>query len=651
MLLTEKGHMALRRLFPARGSLLATFGLSALLVTVVAGVAIRHFAVDAIRQRAVADARSSAQELTFRIQSEVTSDKRFARNSGARLRAIVRHALATTHGSLAPTAIVVAGPQKVAVDATSPQQMRQGRMLSFRFPIRLDRGPGGIGVIDTLTPYAKVVDDTGVSVSRLDLMLGACLALFYVAMFLLARSAQSQISQELVRRDEQARRDPLTSLPNREQLHDLVHDAILESRRSRRKVALMLMDLNRFKEINDTLGHHTGDRVLQQLAARIRNVLRGPETVARLGGDEFAILLPAIGDRAEVATVAKRILKTLDEPFVAAGLALDVDASIGIALYPEHGDRVAKLLRAADVAMYLGKETLNGYTFFSEHADPGDGGRRLALIGELRKALESGELVLYYQPKIELATGCVAGVEALIRWEHPRGGLLAPDEFIPLLEQSSLLPQFTLYVVEKALDDCAAWRKAGFNLKVAVNLSMRNLLDSQLPGDLRRLIHKSPTLMSDALELEITESMIMSDPERIFRVCSGLRDLGLQLTVDDFGTGYSSLAYLQRLPVSSLKIDRSFIAAMSRGDADSETIIRSTVDLARNLGLTAVAEEVETAAACEKLAAMGCGQAQGYYFSRPLPNAEFMAWLRERDEASGELDLRLAQPAQVVSLR
>jgi EAL domain-containing protein (putative c-di-GMP-specific phosphodiesterase class I) len=230
-------------------------------------------------------------------------------------------------------------------------------------------------------------------------------------------------------------------------------------------------------------------------------------------------------------------------------------------------------------------------------------------------------------------------VEALGRWHHPRGGLLAPDEFIPLLEQSSLLRRFTLYIVEMALRDCSAWRAAGLDLTVAVNLSMRNLLDSQLPADLRRLIHKNPNLKSDALELEITESMIMSDPERIFRVCTSLRELGFQLTVDDFGTGYSSLAYLQRLPVSSLKIDRSFVAAMSAGDGDSETIVRSTLDLAHNLGLAVVAEGVETEEVWTKLANLGCGHAQGFYISRPLPNDQLVAWVKKGGE------LRKRQPA------
>jgi diguanylate cyclase (GGDEF)-like protein len=623
--------MALRRLVPQRGSLVLTFGASALAVTVFVGVAIHHFAASAMQQRAVGDAREAAQELTFRIQRAVAADPRFARDPEPHLRRIVRAALAAGYGPTNPTRVTVAGPHQLTMNAAeaSPRgSSNREKMLLFRMPVRLGPGSGGIGVIEASTPYKKVVARARASVARLDVMLAVCLALLYLAMFFLARRAGGNIQAELAQREEQARRDPLTSLPNREQLHDLVHQAILESRRSRRKVALMLMDLNRFKEINDTLGHHTGDRVLQQLASRLRNVMRNSETVARLGGDEFAILLPAIGDRAEAASVAERILKTLEEPFVAAGVALEVDASIGIALYPDHGDRVAKLLRAADVAMYLGKETLNGYTFFSQGSDPGDGGRRLALIGELRTALEDGQLVLYYQPKVELATGNVAGVEALVRWKHPRGGLLAPDEFIPLLEQSSLLRRFTLYIVEMALRDCSTWRAAGLDLSVAVNLSMRNLLDAQLPTDLRRLIHKSPNLKSDALELEITESMIMSDPERIFRVCTSLRELGFQLTVDDFGTGYSSLAYLQRLPVSSLKIDKSFVAAMAAGNTDSEAIVRSTLDLADNLGLAVVAEGVETELVSQKLTQLGCGHAQGYLFSRPLPSDDLVAWLK-----------------------
>ncbi|HEY7630414.1 MAG TPA: EAL domain-containing protein [Thermoleophilaceae bacterium] len=634
----------MKRLVPHRGSLLLTFGVSALVVTVLVGFAMRHFAATVIRDRAVGDAHQAAQQLSFRIQSSVAGDEHFARDPRGHLKRIVKEALASGYGPTTAARVTIAGPRSISVTAPGANP-DAGRMLNFRLPLRLAPGPGGIGLIEAAVPYNRVMASASTALRRLDLTLFGCLGLLYLASLLLAHRAAAGIAKELVEREQRARRDPLTSLPNREQLHHLVHAAIVDSKRTKKKVALMLMDLNRFKEINDTLGHHTGDRVLQQLASRLRKVLRDSETVARLGGDEFAILLPSVSDESQVALVAQRILKSLEEPFVAAGLALDVDASIGIALFPDHGDRVAKLLRAADVAMYLGKESLSGYTFFTHGTDPGDGGKRLALIGELRSALDHGELVLYYQPKIELATGMVKGVEALVRWQHPRGGLLAPDEFIPLLEQSSLLRRFTLYIVEMALRDCSGWRAAGFDINVAVNLSMRNLLDSALPGDLRKLIHKSPNLKFDALELEITESMIMSDPERSFRICTSLRDLGFELTVDDFGTGYSSLAYLQRLPVSSLKIDKSFITAMAAGDGDSETIVRSTLDLAHNLGLAAVAEGVEDSHIYEQLAELGCSYAQGYLISRPLPNEQLLSWLKEQKKLGSKLPVAPPAPA------
>ncbi|HEY2601518.1 MAG TPA: EAL domain-containing protein [Thermoleophilaceae bacterium] len=617
--------------------------MSALIATVIVGLAMRHFAATVIRDRAVDDAHQAAQQLTFRVQGAAATDKHFAQDPERHLRSILKDALSAGYGPTTPTSVSMAGPLSLTVNSTHASTT--GHLLSFRFPVRVARGSGGIGILQADVPYARVMASAGAALRRLDLTLAGCLGFLYLASLLFAQRAAVGIGKELVEREQRARRDPLTSLPNREQLHDLVHNAIVQSKRNKQKVALMLMDLNRFKEINDTLGHHTGDRVLEQLASRLRKVLRDSESVARLGGDEFAILIPAVSDKGQVAAVAERILKALEEPFVAAGLALEVDASIGIALYPDHGDRVAKLLRAADVAMYLGKESLSGYTFFTHGADPGeDGGKRLALIGELRGALDHGELILYYQPKIELATGLVKGVEALVRWEHPRGGLLAPDEFIPLLEQSSLLRRFTLYIVEKALRDCSIWRSSGLDLTVAVNLSMRNLLDSQLPADLRMLIHKSPNLKSDALELEITESMIMSDPERIFRVCTSLRELGFELTVDDFGTGYSSLAYLQRLPVSSLKIDKSFIGAMGAGDTDSETIVRSTLDLAHNLGLAVVAEGVETPQVYDQLASLGCGYAQGYFISRPMPADDLVAWLKKRQTKPRELSEPSAAP-------
>src|SRR5205085_3878650 len=333
----------------------------------------------------------------------------------------------------------------------------------------------------------------------------------------------------------------------------------------RRKVAgaVMLMDLDRFKDVNDTLGHHNGDLLLQRIGSRLDSVLRNTATVARLGGDEFAILLSDTGDRQQVVPVVRRILKVLEEPVVVGGLALQVEASIGIAMFPEHGRTVDAVMPAADVAMYVTKGQRSGYEFYDEeaHEHRHDAGR-LALIGELRRAMDETELVLYYQPKVDLQTGQAQGVEALARWHHPERGLLSPDEFIPLAERSNLLRPMTLYLLDSALRQCNAWRSHGIEVSVAVNLSMQNLIDLRLPNDLARLV-TSWRLPPGSLELEITESTIMADHRRAMTILSRLNKMGVTLTVDDFGTGYSSLAYLQSLPVSSIKIDKSFVLTMA----------------------------------------------------------------------------------------
>ncbi len=603
-----------------------------------AGSAIARLCANAIEDQSSADARSRAAQVVARVERDAGGP--LAAGSATRLSTAVRRAVAPGEAAITvadSTGRILYPAQLGQSLALTPSIVRLARpnggagrvMRSAGSPARsLDfffARPGGI--VGISLPYEPIAARTDAATDRIKRVVLGSLLIVLVGLWLVAARVWTRIRRELKRREELGNRDPLTGLPNREQLQDLVHQAIVASRRSRMRVALMLMDLNSFKEINDTLGHHNGDRVLQQLAGRLRSVLRENETIARLGGDEFAILVPAFGDESEVVAVAERIQKALEEPFVTAGLALEVDASIGIALFPDHGDRVAQLLRAADVAMYLGKESLAGYTFFSPASDqPDDGGKRLTLIGELRSALERRELVLYYQPKVELPGGQVAGVEALVRWQHHRGGLLTPDEFIPLLEQSSLLREVTLHLVESALRDCGAWRVRGHDLTVAVNLSMRNLLDSQLPAELSTLV-RTLGLTPDCLELEITESMLMSDPERIMRVCNSLRRHGFKLTVDDFGTGYSSLAYLQRLPVTALKVDKSFVTAMDEADGDSATIVRSTVDLAHNLGLAVVAEGVETEATYNRLASLGCDMVQGYLVSRPMPQDQLLAWL------------------------
>ncbi len=360
--------------------------------------------------------------------------------------------------------------------------------------------------------------------------------------------------------------------------NDLVQRTILGAQRKKKLVSVMLMDLDRFKEVNDTLGHHNGDLLLQRIAQRLQGVLRDGETIARLGGDEFAILIPEVSDRQACVHVAKRLLKTLEEPVVVGGLALQCEGSIGIALYPEHGKQVEAIMRAADVAMYVTKEQRSGHEFYDAalHEHRHDAGR-LALVGELRRAMDEAELVLHYQPKVDLQTGKVKGVEALARWNHPERGLISPDEFIPLAERSNLLRPMTVYLLDTALRQCNAWRARGLDVSIAVNLSMQNLLDLRLPNDIARLL-TSWRLPPGSLELEITESTIMSDHRRAMSILTRLNKMGVTLSIDDFGTGYSSLAYLQELPVSAVKIDKSFVLTMDQ-DPGNATIVQSTIDL------------------------------------------------------------------------
>jgi diguanylate cyclase (GGDEF)-like protein/PAS domain S-box-containing protein len=441
------------------------------------------------------------------------------------------------------------------------------------------------------------------------------------------KAGEEALRQQAELNEHQAMHDALTGLPNRTLFRDRIRQAIATARREDSRVAVLMMDLDRFKEINDSLGHSSGDALLQELARRLADVVRTSDTVARLGGDEFGLLLPASAVPADVLRVIERIRASLEQPVVLQDLPLAIEASIGVALYPDDGEDVDTLLQHADVAMYTAKRENSIYAFYDEAADDYDPGR-LTLVAELRRAIERRELVLHYQPKAVLATGEVRSVEALIRWSHPRRGLVQPDDFIPLAQQTGLIRPLTLYVVEEALRQCAAWRAEGLTLAIAVNLSMRNLLDVEFPEHVRRLLERwgvEPRL----LELEITESTMIADPVRTKQILDRLAAMGIRLSIDDFGTGYSSLAYLKRLPVNEIKIDRSFVMNMSENEDDA-AIVRSTIDLGRNLDLEVVAEGVETAEVWEQLSALGCASAQGYYLSRPVPPDELRAWLGDR---------------------
>jgi len=423
----------------------------------------------------------------------------------------------------------------------------------------------------------------------------------------------------------QAMHDALTDLPNRTLLHDRLEQAISSARRNTTSMALLLMDLDRFKDVNDTFGHHYGDLLLQEVGLRLRCVLRESDTVARLGGDEFAVLLPA-ADEPEAMAVADKLLQSLARPYVLDSQSFDIGASVGIALYPDHGEDANALMRRADVAMYAAKRAAAGYTVYTPEQDQHTPAR-LTLIGDLRQAIESDQFLLYFQPKIHLRTGCAEHVEALVRWKHPHRGLIPPDQFIPLAEQTSLIKPLTLWVLDAALRQCKRWCATGMDMSVAVNLSAHSLHDPQLVDTIRDLLHAHDVKPS-CLGVELTESAVMADPVRAMDTLSRLRHMGIQIAIDDFGTGYSSLGYLKRLPVDEIKIDKSFVMDMALNHDDS-VIVRSVLDLGHNLGLQVVAEGVENQRIMDLLNAMGCDMAQGYHVCHPLSAEALMEWIKE----------------------
>ena len=378
----------------------------------------------------------------------------------------------------------------------------------------------------------------------------------------------------------------------------------------------MMIDLDRFKEINDTLGHLSGDRVLQEVGRRLRAVARSSDTVARLGGDEFGILAPGIASAEGAARLAEKLVATLTQELTIGELALEVEASVGIALHPRHGADVETLIRHADVAMYLSKETHQPAVYAPEHDHHTTA--RLTRVADLRRALERGELVVHYQLQADATTRQPRGMEALLRWRHPAYGLLGPDQFIPLAERTGLIRQLTLFVLDSALEQCGIWRRQGVDLSVAVNITGRDLLDLGFPDQVAALLTKWDVTPA-ALELEITENTILTNATRARDVLDRLSELGVRLAIDDFGKGHSSLEHLARLPIDVLKIDRSFVMHMAV--ASNAVIVRSTIDLAHNLGLEVVAEGVETEAAAAHLAALGCDTLQGFLLSRPVPAA------------------------------
>jgi diguanylate cyclase (GGDEF)-like protein len=509
-------------------------------------------------------------------------------------------------------------------EMSKPGAARLGRLLEVYVPVTFGEVQEPAGTLEIYLPYEPVAAAIERDTLRLYVLLFAGLGLLWAALFRIVYGASRRLNRQTIDSEHQALHDALTGLPNRKLFYDRAQQAVTAASRSGKHAAVMLMDLDRFKEINDTLGHHSGDLLLREIGPRLQAALRDNDTVARLGGDEFAVLLPSVPGIEAAVAVAQKIRGALSEAYSLDGLTVEAEASIGVALSPDHGADAPTLLQRADVAMYVAKRSATGVEVYASHHDR-NSRRRLTLIGDLRRAIANGELLVRYQPIIDMRTRDVSAVEALLRWHHPVHGVVAPDEFVRLAEDTGLMQPLTAFVLKTALRQRHMWRQAGYDFPVSVNLSMRNLHDVGLPDEIERLL-QGWRLPADALELEITESSIMADPPRAMEVIARLYRMGLGLVIDDFGTGYSSLAHLKQLPVRAIKIDRSFVIDMDVDDNDA-TIVRSAIDLAKNLGLSVVAEGVESEATWARLSALGCDHAQGNHLSRPLPPDELEEWL------------------------
>jgi diguanylate cyclase len=412
--------------------------------------------------------------------------------------------------------------------------------------------------------------------------------------------------------------DSLTSLPNRTLFGKILNHGISQARRRTKELAVLFIDLDRFKNINDTLGHEAGDALLQEVAKRLKQCLRDSDTVARLGGDEFVVLLEELSDQKHVSLVAHKILTTLVKPFVTLGQEFHVTASIGISTYPTDGDDEKSLMKNADIAMYRAKEEgKNNFQFYSDELNV-HSFERLAMESNLRRALERNEFQLHYQPKVDLRTGRITGVEALLRWLHPDLGIVAPAQFIPMAEETGLIVPIGIWVLRTACAQQMAWQDKGLQpLSVAVNLSARQFSDEHLLKDITSIVEESgidPAL----LELEITESMLMHNVEKAIRTLNALDNMGIQLAIDDFGTGYSSLSTLKRFPINTIKVDRSFVRDLP-GGADDKSIIDAIIAMGRTLSMTVIAEGVETKEQADYLREHACDEFQGFYFKKPMP--------------------------------
>ena len=480
--------------------------------------------------------------------------------------------------------------------------------------LMLQRQQTAQAVQEAETSYAQVRD--------LMLLLGSAALVIGIT---IAGFVSRRVSRQARQLALQAMFDPLTGLANRALLHDRIEREIVQSKRANTSFGVALMDLDRFKAVNDTLGHEVGDELLREVGRRLKDTVRAEDTVARLGGDEFVLVLDGL-DEDSVVQTAEKVLSALDEPFLWHGQSIDVSASLGISLFPSQCRDTSALLRCADLAMYAAKRSGQGHVLYTQTLESDNYGE-LSLRSELREAIQSDQLCLHYQPQIDHRSQRVVGLEALVRWNHPQRGFLMPDAFIAMAEGAGLIGALTHWVLKTALTQQAALRRQGQTLTMAVNLSARNLHDLGFPESVRALLADSGVPPQD-LCLEVTESAVMANPGVGLSILSELDSMGVTIAIDDFGTGYSSLSYLKRLPVDELKIDRAFVMEMTVNDSD-DVIVRSTIDLAHNLGLKVTAEGVETAAAWNRLCTLGCDRSQGYFMARPMPVDQLERWLGE----------------------
>lgn len=418
--------------------------------------------------------------------------------------------------------------------------------------------------------------------------------------------------------------DPITGLPNRTKFRELVQDAVQTSLKENHSLALLLTDLNNFKDVNDTLGHDRGDSLLQQVGQRMRRVLFAPDVVARLGGDEFGILLPRLAASWDVRFAIKKLRDCMEEPFMVDGIPIAVESSIGVATLPEHADSADTLLQRADIAMYRAKRMASGYAVYTDRLNRFSH-ERLGLMAQLRNAIDQHQLLLNFQPKLEFKTGQIVGAEALVRWQHPQQGMIMPDKFILAAEQTGLINPLTRSVLTDALINCQHARSDGIQLRMSVNLSARSLHDPQLPKMISEVL-KTTGAEPDHLMLEITESAIVLDPISAEENLTVLNQMGIKLSIDDFGTGYTSLASIKRLPVDEIKIDKTFVTNMLV-DRKDIMIVRTIIEFGHNFGLKVVAEGIETKEVFDALADLGCDEAQGYLISKPITYEALKIWL------------------------